>query len=92
MLLALRQFDRDVARGADHAGAAVGVALALDRFQEQNEFFGKHVRRLNGWLLFPLVEAIARKFNQLFESAMALDQFARSKSASINDPRTRLPR
>jgi hypothetical protein len=39
-LLTVRQFDRDVARGAHHTGAPVGVDVALDRFQEQKEFFG----------------------------------------------------
>jgi hypothetical protein len=46
-LLAGRQLDRDVAGGAYHAPALVGVAVALDRFQEQNKFLGKYVRRLN---------------------------------------------
>jgi hypothetical protein len=58
-LLALRQLDRDMARRAYHAGAAVGI-VALERFQEQNKLFGKHVRRLNE-LSFGWVEAVARE-------------------------------
>jgi hypothetical protein len=44
--LALGQFDRNVARAADHARAAVGVGqglLGLDEgFEVEEKFFGKH--------------------------------------------------
>ena len=35
-----RQLDRHVRRGADHTWATVGVAVAHQGFQEQDEFLG----------------------------------------------------
>jgi hypothetical protein len=40
----VRQFDRDVPRGADYAITAVGIAAAFEGFQQKKEFLGEHLR------------------------------------------------
>jgi len=52
-------------RRAHHAGASVGVAAALESFQQQKEFLGKHVRGL----------FVAAHFNSLrrFQDGFVID-------------------
>jgi hypothetical protein len=38
------QFHRDVPRRADHAMTAVGIATALEGFQQKKELLGEHLR------------------------------------------------
>ena len=72
-LLALRasirlgagQLDWHVRGGADHARTSIGIAVASERFQQQNEFLRQNERRLKKNAPSRWVRPAALKFNQL---------------------------
>jgi hypothetical protein len=59
-LFSLRQPDRHVRRGADDPWTSVGVALVLEqRFEQQEEFFGKHEKALRKFIRQAIAGKIA---------------------------------